>query len=95
MQIGSINQRVFAGGYTKDPLSNVNDGKQVTFIGFLNNSRWNWQQNAFSFPDLNDRTVRSIAVRVDESRIAVLFQSLSMVPGSNSYVYELNALTGF
>jgi hypothetical protein len=95
MQIGTLNQRLFVGGYSKDPLSGFNAGSQVAFIGFINNSEWNWRKNAFSFPSFLDPTVGSIAVRADESRIAVLFQSSSMAAGSDSYVYELDALTGF
>jgi hypothetical protein len=37
MQLGSVNQRLFVGGYSKDPLSGFNDGLQVAFIGFIDN----------------------------------------------------------
>jgi hypothetical protein len=67
----------------------------VAFIGFIDNSKWKWRQNAFDFPSFNDPTVGSIAIRADESKIAVLFISSSFAAGSDSYVYELNALTGF
>ena len=82
------------GGYSKDPLSSYNDGTQVAFIGFINSYRWNWRQNAFGFPSFNDPTAASIALRADESRIAVIFQSKSMAAGSDSYIFELDALTG-
>ena len=37
MQVGSVNQRLFVGGYNKDSLSGFNDGSQVAFIGFIDN----------------------------------------------------------
>jgi hypothetical protein len=73
MQLGSTNQRLYAGGFMMDALTNLGAGTQVAFIGFINNFNWQWRQNAFSFPSLSDPTVGSIAVSVDESRVAVLF----------------------